>query len=88
MTKTKEELNQLKEEYKTLTAKLKELTEDELNVVTGGLVPNKEFKVDIRGFGTIGSATSLLIEDEIDKGNTNWKSQEEIPAEPGKYKIG
>lgn len=34
--KTKEELNQLKAECETLTAKLNELTEDELNMVTGG----------------------------------------------------
>ena len=34
--KTKEELKELKEEYETLTTKLKELTEDELKMVTGG----------------------------------------------------
>ena len=38
--KTKEELNQLKQEYETLNAKLKELTEDELKMVTGGLKEN------------------------------------------------
>ena len=36
MTKTNEELSSLKLEYETLKAKLKELTEDELNTVTGG----------------------------------------------------
>ena len=36
MTKTKEELNELKAEYNALTAKLQELTEDELIQVTGG----------------------------------------------------
>ena len=36
MSKTKEELNQLKTEYETLTTKLKELTDDELKEVTGG----------------------------------------------------
>lgn len=36
MTKTKEELNQLKEEYETLTTKLKELSEEELINVSGG----------------------------------------------------
>ena len=35
--KTKEELNELKTECKTLTAKLKELTEEELTIVTGGV---------------------------------------------------
>ncbi len=34
--KTKEELTQLKTEYEKLNQKLKELTEDELNMVTGG----------------------------------------------------
>lgn len=37
MTKTQEELKELKQEYETLSIKLKELTEDELNIVTGGL---------------------------------------------------
>ncbi|MBQ0036895.1 MAG: bacteriocin [Firmicutes bacterium] len=37
MAKTQEELNQLKEEYETLTNKLKELTEDELKQVAGGV---------------------------------------------------
>ena len=34
--KTAEELNTLREEFKTLTAKLAELTEEELSAVTGG----------------------------------------------------
>lgn len=34
--KTKEELKALKQEYEVLTSKLKELSEDELNEVTGG----------------------------------------------------
>ena len=34
--KTKEELEALKEEYKTLSQKLAELTEEELKVVIGG----------------------------------------------------
>ena len=36
MAKTKEELNELKNEYETLNNKLKELTEEELSEVTGG----------------------------------------------------
>ena len=36
MPKTKEELNELRQEYESLTNKLKELTEDELEKVTGG----------------------------------------------------
>ena len=34
--KTKEQLKQLKEEYEALNIKLKELTEEELKLVTGG----------------------------------------------------
>ena len=34
--KTAEELNALKEEFKALSAKLAELTEEELSAVTGG----------------------------------------------------
>ena len=34
--KTKEELNALKDEFETLNKKLHELTEDELEQVTGG----------------------------------------------------
>ena len=36
--KTKEELDALKEEVKTLNAKLDELSEDELKEVVGGIV--------------------------------------------------
>ena len=41
--KTKEELNQLKIEYETLSGKLQELTEDELKQVTGGINPPTMF---------------------------------------------
>ena len=37
--KTKEELNALKEEVEALNKKLCELTEEELEQVTGGLIP-------------------------------------------------
>lgn len=36
MAKTQEELNELKKEFEVLTAKLKELTEDELKQIAGG----------------------------------------------------
>ena len=39
MEKTQEELIQLKQKYETLNSKLKELTEDELKLVTGGSYP-------------------------------------------------
>ncbi|MDO4941067.1 MAG: ATP-binding cassette domain-containing protein [Erysipelotrichaceae bacterium] len=38
MTKTNEELKQIKQEFEELTCKLKELSEEELNLVTGGVV--------------------------------------------------
>ena len=38
MAKTKEELNQLKQEYESLNNKLKELSDDELKLVIGGTV--------------------------------------------------
>ena len=37
MAKTQEELNQIKNEYENLTTELKELSEEELSVVAGGL---------------------------------------------------
>ena len=42
MAKTKEELSQLKSEYELLANKLKELSEDELKYVAGGLGPDIE----------------------------------------------
>ena len=39
-TKTVEELNALKEEVETLNKKLAELSEEELEQVSGGLVPD------------------------------------------------
>ena len=40
--KTKEELNELKEEVEALNKKLAELTDDELEQVSGGSVPKKD----------------------------------------------
>ena len=42
MPKTQEELIQLKIEYETLNNKLKELTKEELNMVTGGWSRNED----------------------------------------------
>ena len=42
--KTKEELNALKEEVKTLNKKLAELTEEELAQVTGGILPKDYYE--------------------------------------------
>ena len=46
--KTKEELNELKEEVETLSKKLHELTEEELAQVSGGLV----HAIRLRVFGS------------------------------------
>ena len=37
--KTREELNAIREEYENLNRKLRELTEEELEQVAGGLIP-------------------------------------------------
>ena len=37
MAKTQEELEQLKQEYEEISKKLKELTDEELEIVTGGM---------------------------------------------------
>ena len=42
MSKSKEELNALKEEVETVNEKLQELTEEELEQVTGGLAHLRE----------------------------------------------
>ena len=48
MSKTKNELNQLKTEYLILADKLKELNSDELKLVTGGIdfenITEEEYK--------------------------------------------
>ena len=48
--KTKEELNALKEEVETLNRKLAELSEDELEQVTGGFEPGSYSQVKIPVF--------------------------------------
>ena len=40
--KTKDELNALKEEFETVSRKLEELSEEELNSISGGMPINKE----------------------------------------------
>ena len=55
MAKTQEELNELKNEYETLNNKLRELSEEELNVVIGG--ETDEFKIKTRGSTAIGFQT-------------------------------
>ena len=61
MAKTKEELNTLKVEYETLNKKLKELTEEELNMVTGG---DDITGLDANGSNQLFSSTSVNIEND------------------------
>lgn len=54
MSKTQEELNLLKQEYKTLSIKLKELTDEEIKQVTGGNLFDHIKKLssdDLKGIG-------------------------------------
>ena len=56
MSKTKEELNALKEEVESVNEKLAELTEDELKLVTGGAdysisIPPKGLKTAVTFIG-------------------------------------
>ena len=48
MAITKEELAQLKQEFEALNEKLKSLSEDELEQVTGGFIPPLPRGVDFR----------------------------------------
>lgn len=65
MPKTKEEISQLKTEYETLTAKLKELNVEELKQVIGGDDGPEEF--DWRG-----KSYSTPIKDDP-AGGSSWK---------------
>ena len=50
--KTKEELNAIKEDVETLNKKLKELTEEELNQVTGGGSEQIGYAAELSAFST------------------------------------
>lgn len=68
MSKTKEELNQLKTEYESLNTKLKELSDEELLEVTGG---------DFRDFlEKIGRGIKDVIKPVLKSSNTT--SSEEV----------
>ena len=48
MAKTQKELDKLKQEYESLTAKLKELTDEEIEIVNGGVKPEtKDFSIGV-----------------------------------------
>ena len=46
MSKTKEELDALKEEVEAVTEKLRELTPEEIAQVSGGLIPHREHVIE------------------------------------------
>lgn len=60
MAKTKEELNQLKVEYETVTTKLQELTDDELKQVSGGGYPMDNFAGKIKNALGMSCAQALV----------------------------
>ena len=61
--KTKEELNALKEEVKTLNKKLAELTEEELVQVSGGVLPYYSWHVfEVPGGGLDIPECATLVE--------------------------
>lgn len=76
--KTKEELSALKEELENLNKKFEELSEEELKQVTGGVLP-VIFASVIQSVMRPGAANNF--------GNNSWKT-DELPTEPGNYKIG
>ena len=68
--KTKEELNAIKEEVENLNKKLRELTEDELKQVTGGLIPNlPRAASNGRALGAFVGGAGTFVVPGKDKGN-------------------
>lgn len=79
MTKTKEELKKLKQEYETLQSKLEELSEEELKTLVGGTQECDEFLANSLGHGKNGKP-SLPLWDEASSGliqSSNTVSPEE-----------
>ena len=68
--KTKEELNAIKKEVENLNKKLRELTEDELAQVTGGLIPIlPRAASNGRAFGGFAGGVGTFVVPGKDKGN-------------------
>ena len=72
MTKTVEELNELRKEYEAVSSKLNELTQEELDQVTGG--------VYISGLEKIGPYSKWNTHDGIDIGTIEIKTYEPFPS--------
>ena len=67
MTKTEKELKELKEDCITLTKKLRELTKEELQEVTGGVVWLYEKSVDDFTMSQSGSRQEVIGNWEIEE---------------------
>ena len=84
--KTREELNELKNELESVAFKLKELNDDELSMVTGGVAgvdvctarPGKGFAVYIRGIGTVNQSQPLVIIDGVAGGSSSDIAPQDI----------
>ena len=72
MAKTKEELQELKQEYMALTNKLKQLSEEELQEIAGGEMPH------------INPDEKYVMLSE--KPGNLWKDQN-LPTDAGSYKL-
>ena len=74
MTKTQEELAQLKTEFDKLNGKLKELSEDELKEVTGGVVWDIAVKLKEKfNSGLLGSTQNNDMLSSVDARGKNGK---------------
>ena len=78
MAKTQKELNTMKEEVETLSRKLAELTDEELEQVTGGVMP-------VIFVSVVRDVIRPGVGHNFD--NNSWKT-DALPTEPGNYKIG
>ena len=81
MAKTQEELNQLKKEYEALNSKLKELTEEELKLVTGGIGENG-YKYSFRSTDWVYLSNTkterFFINYNVDTNNDDYKITGEV----------
>ena len=77
MSKTKEELSQLKQEYKTIANKFNELSDEELDMVTGGIIDKyviqrakrlSDVQIRVRGMAAVATASPLYIVDGVPTG--------------------
>ena len=70
--KTPEELNALKAEVETVSKKLHELTDDELEQVAGGIILSATFKCPICGATKVKTVNSDSLGYEYPRGGDVW----------------